>query len=63
MSIKHHQPNEFVIKTTTRKGVKYYQIIDTYDMSLASLEINENDAHKMVAELNEMRNKRFSLTA
>lgn len=62
-NIKQHRPSEFVIKTMTRKGVKYYQVIDTYDMSLASLEISEDEANKTVTELNEMRNKRLSLTA
>ncbi|MCM1075998.1 MAG: hypothetical protein NC411_01395 [Bacteroides sp.] len=47
----------------TRKGVKYYQVIDTYDMSLASLEISEDEANKTAAKLNEIRNKRLSLTA
>ena len=62
-NIKQHKSDEFVIKTMTRKGVKYYKVIDTYDMSLASLEISEDEANKTAAELNEMRNKRLSLTA
>lgn len=60
-NIKQHKSNEFVIKTITRKGVRYYQVIDTYDMSLASLETNESEANLTAERLNEMRNNRYSL--
>lgn len=60
-NIKQHKSNEFVIKTITRNGVRYYQVIDTYDMSLASLETNESEANLTAERLNEMRNNRYSL--
>ncbi len=57
--MKTHRRNEFIIKPLKRRGVVYYQIIDTYDMSQASLEVSEEAALQRAAELNNMRNARI----
>ena len=56
--IKTHKLNEFYIK----KLRGYFQVIDGYDKSQASLEITEDAAIKVASELNEMRNKRYALS-
>lgn len=60
-SIKPHKPGEFIVKPFTRKGFKYYRVIDTYDMSQAALEVTEGNAIAMANDLNEMRAKRLGL--
>ena len=50
--IKQHKSNEFYVKRI-RGG--YFAVIDNYDKSMASLEVSEEAAIKIAAELNEMR--------
>lgn len=58
-NIKQHKKDEFVVKAFKRRGRKYYEVVDTYDMSMASLEDTEEAAVKMAAELNQLRNNRI----
>ena len=51
--MKQHKANEFYVK----KSRGYYMVIDGYDKSMASLEVTEEAANKMAAELNAMRGK------
>lgn len=46
--MKKHKLNEFYVK----KSRGYYLVIDGYDNSMASLEVTEETANKMAAELN-----------
>ena len=55
--MKHHKANEFYVK----KARGYYMVIDGYDKSMASLEVTEEEANKMAAELNAMRGKRLNI--
>ena len=55
--IKEHKTNEFYVKRI-RGG--YFMVVDGYDNSMASLEITKDDAVRVAAELNEMRNKRMN---
>lgn len=55
--MKNHKANEFYIKKT--RG--YYMVIDGYDKSMASLELTEEAANNMAAELNAMRSKRLNI--
>lgn len=57
--LKQHHKDEFIVKAFKRRGQTYYKVIDTYDMSMASLEDTEEAANKMATELNEMRNNRI----
>lgn len=59
--IKQHRKDEFIVKNFKRRGTTYYKVVDTYDMSMASLEDTHEAAIKMAAELNEMRNNRLGL--
>ena len=52
-----HKSNEFYVK----KSRCYYMVIDGYDKSMASLEVTEEAANKMAAELNAMRGKRLNI--
>ena len=54
--LKEHKVNEFFVKRI-RGG--YYKVVDSYDMSMASLEITEEAAKKTAEELNMIRNKRL----
>ena len=56
--MKQHKANEFYVK----KSRGYYIVIDGYDKSMASLEVTEEAANKMAAELNAMRGKRKNHT-
>ena len=60
---KKHTANEFYVRPIRGRGYIYYQVIDGYDMSQASLEVTEEDAMKMVAKLNAMRNERLGFVA
>lgn len=55
--IKNHKPNEFYVK----KVRGYYMVMDGYDKSVASLELTEEAANNMAAELNAMRSKRLNI--
>ncbi|MCS2971867.1 hypothetical protein NXW91_15625 [Bacteroides fragilis] len=55
--MKKHKLNEFYVK----KSRGYYLVIDGYDNSMASLEVTEETANKMAAELNAMRSKRLNI--
>ena len=55
--MKKHKLNEFYVK----KSRGYYLVIDGYDKSMASLEVTEEAANKMPAELNAMRGKRSNI--
>lgn len=59
--IKQHRKGEFIVKSFKRRGTTYYKVVDTYDMSMASLEDTQEAANKMAAELNKMRNNRLGL--
>ncbi|MCM1223232.1 MAG: hypothetical protein NC548_53145 [Lachnospiraceae bacterium] len=56
---KKHTANEFYVRPIVGPGHTYYQVIDGYDMSQASLEVTEDAANKMAAKLNAMRNERL----
>lgn len=55
--MKQHKANEFYVK----KLRGHYLVIDGYDKSMASLEITEEAANNMAAELNAMRGKRLNI--
>lgn len=55
--MKNHKANEFYVK----KVRGYYMVVDGYDKSMASLEVTEEAANKMAAELNIMRGKRLNI--
>lgn len=55
--MKNHKANEFYVK----KVRGYYIVVDGYDKSMASLEITEETANNMAAELNAMRSKRLNI--
>lgn len=55
--MKNRKANEFYVK----KERSYYLVIDGYDMSMASLEVTEEAANNMAAELNAMRSKRLNI--
>ncbi|ADV44758.1 hypothetical protein [Bacteroides helcogenes] len=55
--MKQHKANEFYVK----KSRDYYMVIDGYDKNMASLEVKEEAANKVAAELNEMRVKRLNI--
>lgn len=59
---KKHTTNEFYVRPIVGRGRTYYQVIDGYDLSQASLEITEESANKMAAKLNAMRNERLGFT-
>lgn len=61
--IKKHKIDEFIIKRSRRHGITYYRVIDSYDMSTASLETTLADAIRTAAELNVMRNTHLKLYA
>lgn len=56
---KKHTANEFYVRALPGRGHTYYQVIDGYDLSQASLEITEEDAIKCANRLNAMRNERL----
>lgn len=55
--MKIHKANEFYVK----KVRGYYMVVDGYDKSMASLELTEEAANNMAAELNAMRSKRLNI--
>lgn len=55
--MKPYKANEFYVK----KSRGYYIVIDGYDKSMASLEVTEEAANNMAAELNAMRGKRLNI--
>lgn len=55
--MKNHKANEFYVK----KSRGCYMVIDGYDKSMASLELTEEAANDMAAELNSMRAKRLNI--
>lgn len=55
--MKNHKANEFYVK----KVRGYYMVIDGYDKSISSLEVTEEAASEIAAELNAMRNKRLNI--
>lgn len=55
--MKQHKDNEFYVK----KIRGHYMVVDGYDKSMASLELTEEAANRIVAELNEIRNRRFNI--
>ncbi|WP_106828098.1 hypothetical protein [Parabacteroides pacaensis] len=55
--MKNHKANEFYVK----KARGYYMVVDGYDKSMASLELTEEAANNMAAELSAMRNKRLNI--
>lgn len=55
--LKEHKANEFYVKRI-RGG--YFMVMDGYDNSMASLEITKDDAERVAAELNEMRDRRMN---
>lgn len=55
--LKGHKANEFYVK----KCRGYYLVMDSYDKSLASMEVTEEEAKKVAEQLNNIRNERLSL--
>lgn len=56
--LKSHKENEFYVK----KCRGYYLVMDSYDKSLASMEVAEEEAKKVAEQLNKIRNERLNLT-
>ena len=56
--MKKHKLNEFYVK----KQRGYYLVMDSYDKSLASMEVTEEEAKKVAEQLNKIRNERLNLT-
>ncbi|WAX07425.1 hypothetical protein BF702P1_00050 [Bacteroides phage BF702P1] len=56
--MKKHKLNEFYVK----KCRGYYLVMDSYDKSLASMEVTEEEANKVAEQLNHIRNERLNLT-
>lgn len=56
--LKGHKANEFYVK----KCRGYYLVMDSYDKSLASMEVTEEEVNKVAEQLNNIRNERLNLT-
>ena len=56
--LKSHNANEFYVK----KCRGYYLVMDSYDKSLAYMEVTEEEANKVAEQLNHIRNERLNLT-
>lgn len=54
--LKSHKANEFYVK----KCRGYYLVMDSYDKSLASMEVTEEEAKNVAEQLNSIRNERLN---